>query len=210
MKIDLYTQKGEKKGTVDVQDSMFKAPIKEELVRLAVKRQMANARIDTAHVKTRAEVSGGGRKPWKQKGTGRARFGSSRNPIWRHGGVAFGPRGNRNYSQRMPKKARQAALFSCLSAKAGDNEIFALDKFEVKQPKTKEFVQMMSKLPVSRSLLVVIPAKDVNIQKSADNLPNVKIILVNYLNPHDLLKYEKVMFMEPAIKKAEELFLKQK
>jgi len=110
----------------------------------------------------------------------------------------------------MPKKARQAALFSCLSAKAGDNEIFALDKFEVKQPKTKEFVQMMSKLPVSRSLLVVIPAKDVNIQKSADNLPNVKIILVNYLNPHDLLKYEKVMFMEPAIKKAEELFLKQK
>jgi large subunit ribosomal protein L4 len=210
MKIDLYTQKGEKKGTMDVQDAMFKAPIKEELVRLAVMRQMANAHGSTAHVKTRAEVSGGGRKPWKQKGTGRARFGSTRNPIWRHGGVAFGPRGDRNYSQRMPKGARHAALFSCLSSKAGDNGIFALDKFDVKQPKTKEFAQMMSKLPVSRSLLVVISEKNVNIQKSADNLPNVKVILVNYLNPHDLLTYEKVMFMEPAIKKAEELFLKQK
>ncbi|MBU0577611.1 50S ribosomal protein L4 [Patescibacteria group bacterium] len=208
MKIDLYTQAGEKKGTVDVSDSMFKAPVHEELVRLALIRQMANARQPIAHTKTRGEVRGGGRKPWRQKGTGRARFGSTRNPIWRGGGVAFGPRNDRNYSKNMTKKARRGALFSVLSQKAGDNEIFALNKFEVKTPKTKDFTAMMSKLPVERSLLVVAGEKDVNLEKAAGNLPNVKVILVNYLNPHDLLKYEKVMFLESALKKAEELFLK--
>lgn len=211
MKIDLYTQKGEKKGTVDVADSMFKADIHEELMRLSVIRQLANARSGTAaHAKTRAEVRGGGRKPWKQKGTGRARFGSTRNPIWRSGGAAFGPRNDRNYSKDMPKKARRIALFSVLTQKATDSEIFALDGFTSKEPKTKEFAVMMSKLPVTRSLLVVLSEKDAVLEKSASNLPNVKTILVNYLNPHDLLKYEKVMFLEPALKKAEELFLDKK
>ncbi|MBN2087297.1 50S ribosomal protein L4 [Candidatus Peregrinibacteria bacterium] len=208
MKIDLYTQKGEKKGTLDVADAMFKTEVNEELMNIAVLRQLANARVATAHVKTRAEVRGGGKKPWRQKGTGRARFGSSRNPVWRSGGVAFGPRNDRNYSIDMPKKARRAALFSVLTQKATENEIFALEGFVSKEPKTKEFSAMMSKLPVTRSLLVVISDKDTVLEKSASNLPNVKTILVNYLNPHDLLKYEKVMFLEPALKKAEELFLK--
>jgi len=172
-------------------------------------RQTANARHSAiAHAKTRGEVRGGGRKPWRQKGTGRARFGSIRNPIWRGGGVTFGPTNERNYSKNMTKKARRIALFSCLSVKAGDNQVFALDKFELKEPKAKEFVQMMSKLPVDRSLLVVLGEKDEITEKSANNLPNVKTILVNYLNPYDLLKYEKVMFLESALKKAEELFLK--
>ena len=208
MKIDLYTQKGEKKGTVDAPDTMFKAPIKEDLVHSLVVRQMANARSVGAHTKTRADVRGGGSKPWRQKGTGRARFGSSRNPIWRSGGVAFGPSNERNYTKNMPKKARRTALFSCLSVKAGDNQVFALDKFETKEPKTKEFANLMSKLPVERSLLIILTEKDANLQKSADNLPNVKTILVDNLNPHDLLKYEKVMFLESALKKAKELFLK--
>jgi len=207
MKIDLYTQKGEKKGTVDAPDAMFKAEINEELLTLAVLRQTANARQPIAHTKSRGDVRGGGRKPWRQKGTGRARFGSSRNPIWRGGGIAFGPKSDRNHTKNMTKKARRVALFSCLSAKAGNNEVLALDKFDVKQPKTKEFAQMVSKLPVERSLLVVLDEKDTNLEKSANNMPHVKVILVNYLNPHDLLKYEKVMFLEPAIKKAEELFL---
>ena len=208
MKIDLYTQKGEKKGVIDVSDSMFKADVHEELMRLAVIRQLANARSGTAaHVKTRAEVRGGGRKPWKQKGTGRARFGSTRNPIWRSGGAAFGPRNDRNYSKDMPKKARKIALFSVLTQKANDSEIFALDGFTSKEPKTKDFAVMMAKLPVERSLLVVLSEKDAILEKSASNLPNVKTILVNYLNPHDLLRYEKVMFLESALKKAEELFL---
>ena len=208
MKIDLYTQKGEKKGTLDATDKMFKADINEELVRTAVIRQTSNARQVVAHVKSRGEVRGGGAKPWRQKGTGRARFGSSRNPIWRSGGASFGPRNVRNFSKDMPKKMRRAALFSCLSAKAGDNGIFALDKFESKEPKTKEFASLMAKLPVERSLLIVMDEKNPMLEKSTSNLANVKTILVNYLNPYDLLKYEKVMFLESALKKAEELFLK--
>ena len=207
MKIDLYTQKGEKKGVIDASDAIFKADIHEELMRLAVIRQLSNGRVATAHVKTRAEVRGGGRKPWRQKGTGRARFGSTRNPIWRSGGAAFGPRNDRNFSKEMPKKARRIALFSILTQKATDSEIFALDGFTSKEPSTKEFTAMMSKLPVTRSLLVILSEKDAIIEKSASNLPNVKTILVNYLNPHDLLKYEKIMILEPALKKAEELFL---
>ncbi len=208
MKLDLYQQSGEKKGTVEVSDKLFAAPVNEELMRLALVRQLSNARQLVAHTKTRGEVRGGGKKPWRQKGTGRARFGSSRNPIWRGGGVAFGPRNVRNYKKQMPKKARRAALFSGLSQKAGDKAIFALDQFEVKSPKTKEFKTLLDKLPVERSLLVVLAESDVNLQKSASNLPTVKTTLVSHLNLHDLLKYEKVMFMSAALKKAEELFLK--
>lgn len=208
MKIDLYQQSGEKKGTVEANDKMFAAPVNEELMRLALIRQMSNSRQAGAHTKTRGEVRGGGKKPWRQKGTGRARFGSSRNPIWKGGGVAFGPRNVRNYEKQMPKKARRRALFSGLSQKAGEKAVFALDKFEVKAPKTKDFAVLLKKLPVERSLLVVIAEKDMNLEKSASNLPNVKTILVDYLNLHDLFRYEKVMFMELALKKAEELFLK--
>lgn len=208
MKLDLYQQSGEKKGTVDVSDKIFAAPINDELMRLALIRQLSNARQANAHVKTRSEVRGGGKKPWRQKGTGRARFGSSRNPIWRHGGVAFGPRNNRNYEKQMPKQARRNALFSALSQKTADQNIFALDQFQAEVPKTKDFVTLLKKLPMNRSLLVVLAAKDASLEKSASNLPNVKTILVDFLNLHDLLKYEKVMFMESALKRAEELFIK--
>ncbi len=208
MKLDLYQQSGEKKGTVNANDSMFAAPVNDELMRLAVIRQLSNGRQATAHTKLRGEVRGGGKKPWRQKGTGRARFGSSRNPIWRGGGIAFGPRNTRNFEKQMPKKARRSALFSGLSQKASEKAIFALDKFELDAPKTKLFTAFLEKLPVERSLLIVIAEKDVNFEKSVSNLPNVKVILVDYLNLHDLFKYEKVMFMESALKKAEELFLK--
>lgn len=208
MKIDLYTQSGEKKGTVDVSDAIFKVKINDELVRLAVIRQMANSRQSSAHVKTRGEVRGGGRKPWRQKGTGRARFGSSRNPVWRGGGIAFGPRNVRNFTVEMPKKARRMALFSCLSQKAADSQIFALESYKAELPKTKDFAAMVEKLPKGRGLLVVLDKKDAVLEKSANNLPQVKTVLVDYLNPHDLLSYENVIFLEPSLKKAEELFLK--
>ncbi len=208
MKIDLYQQSGEKKGTVNLNETIFNSPVNDELMRLALIRQLANARSGSiAHTKTRADVRGGGKKPWRQKGTGRARFGSSRNPIWRSGGVAFGPRNNRNYEKAMPKKARRLALFSGLSQKASENHIFALDSFKIDAPKTKEFISLMTKLPVDRSLLIVVTSKDQVFEKTVSNVPNAKIILVNYLNLHDILKYEKVMFMEDALKKAEELFL---
>ena len=207
MKIDLYTQSGEKKEGLEVSDVMFKTQVNEEVLRLAVLRQMANSRQVLAHTKTRADVRGGGKKPWRQKGTGRARFGSTRNPIWIGGGVAFGPRNERNFEKNMTKKARRLALFSALSQKASDGSVFALTEFKSKEPKTKDFVSMMSKLPASRSLLVVLASEDSTLVKSAANLPNVKTLSVSYLNPYDLLHYDKVMFMEPALKKAEELFL---
>jgi len=151
MKIDLYQQSGEKKGTVEATDAIFKVPVNNELIRLSVIRQLANARQPSAHVKHRGEVRGGGKKPWKQKGTGRARFGSTRNPIWRSGGVAFGPRNTRNYTLNMPKKARRAALFSCLSQKAAENKVFALDTYQTETPKTKAFNLFLSKLPIGCS-----------------------------------------------------------
>ena len=209
MKIDLYTQSGDKKGTVDVSDAMFKAEVNDELIRLSVIRQLSNSRQGNAHVKTRADVRGGGSKPWRQKGTGRARFGSSRNPVWRGGGVAFGPRNIRNFKIEMPKKARRSALYSCLSQKAADSKVFALDAYKPVSggPKTKDFAATLKKLPQGRSLLIVLEKKDEVLEKSAGNLPDVKTILVDYLNPHDLLTFDNIMFMEPSLKKAEELFL---
>ncbi len=209
MKLDLYLQSGEKKGTVDAPDAMFKAPVRAELMRLALVRQQAGARQANAHTKTRAEVRGGGKKPWKQKGTGRARAGSSRSPVWKGGGVAFGPRNVRNYAQRMNKSPRRAALFSAVSQQVAASNVFALEAFKTDTPKTKVFAGLLKKLPVKRSLLVVMGEKDKVLEKSAGNLPQVKTILVNYLNIFDILKYEKVMFLKSAIKKAEELFLKQ-
>lgn len=208
MKFDLYTQTGEKKGSATASDAIFKVAINQNLVRSAVLRQRANGRQVSAHVKTRGEVRGGGKKPWRQKGTGRARFGSSRNPIWRGGGVAFGPRNTRNFTVSMNRKERRAALFSVLSHKAEEKQVFALDEFKLDSPKTKAFSEMLKKLPENRSLLVVLEDRNEALEKSASNLANVKVILVNYLNPHDLLVYDKVMFLEAALKKAEELFLK--
>ncbi len=208
MKLDLYTQEGNKKGAIEVPDALFSAPVNEGLIHLSVVRHLANARQANAHTKTRGEVRGGGRKPWKQKGTGRARAGSSRSPIWKGGGIIFGPRNTRNYSVRMNKKAWRGALTSVLSQKASQEQVFALESFQLEAPKTKAFAHMLALLPKHRSLLVVLPEKSDLIEKSACNLPNVKVVLVNYISPYDLLRYEKIMFMEPSVKKAEELFAK--
>lgn len=207
MTFDLYTQAGNKKGTVTASDAIFAAPVNQELMRLAFIRQQANKRQANAHTKKRGEVRGGGRKPWRQKGTGRARVGSSRNPVWRGGGIVFGPSNERNYTKDMNKKERRAALFSALSQKAADKQVFALDAVKLDEPKTKAMVDMLAKLPESRSLLIVLSEKNPFLEKSVNNLPNVKTILVSYLNIRDVLQYEKIMFMEESLKKAEELYL---
>ena len=186
---------------------MFKVEPNEELMRLCVLRYLAGARQAGAHTKTRGEVRGGGKKPWRQKGTGRARFGSTRNPIWVGGGVAFGPRNNRNYKISLNKKARRKALFSSLSVKAKEGGVFALDEFKLEKPQTKYFVAFMSKLPACRSLLIILPEKNPSLEKSAGNIPSAEIIPVQHLNVYDVLKHDKILFLEPAIKKAEELFL---
>jgi large subunit ribosomal protein L4 len=206
MKLDLYTQTGEKKGQIEASKRIFEAKINNDLMHQALVMQHANRRNPYAHTQTKGEVRGGGRKPYAQKSTGNARQGSTRNPQWKGGGVAFGPRKERNYTVMMPKKQRRAALFSALSLKAINNEIFALENYEAKDAKTKIFAEMISKLPIEKDVLVVLPAKNEMVEKSSKNIPFVKTILVNYLNIADLQKYNKIMFLKEALSEIEKVF----
>jgi large subunit ribosomal protein L4 len=206
-KITLYNQQGEKKGDVQVSDTIFGAKFNKDLIHQALVRQQANARVsEITYTKTKGEVRGGGRKPFPQKGTGRARQGSTRNPHWKGGGVAFGPKNNRNYTQIMPRKQRRLAIFSALSEKLRDGKIIALDQYETKGVKTKNFMTMLHKLPIEKDVLILIPEKDETVQKSSANLPFVKTMLVNYLNIRDLQRFDQILFFEKALKKMEELF----
>jgi large subunit ribosomal protein L4 len=207
-KIALYNQQGEKKGEVEVSDTIFGAKVNEDLIHQALVRQHANSRVSAiTFTKTKSEVSGGGRKPYRQKGTGKARQGSIRNPHWKGGGVAFGPKNNRNYKQMMPKKQRRLALFSALSLKLKDSKIIALDKLDLPGIKTKAIAQVLEKLPGEKDTLVLLPETDNKIQKSTRNLPSVKTMLVNYLNIADLQRYDQIIFLEEALKKLEKTFL---
>lgn len=206
MNIDLYSQTGEKIKVIKVSDEIFATEVNEGLMHLALIRQQSNARSNVAHTLTKAEVRGGGAKPYRQKGTGRARQGSIRNPHYSGGGVAMGPRNNRNFEKDMPKKQRRKALFSALSLKAQANKIIAIDKYDNAEIKTKNMISMLSKMPESRSILIVMDSKNLVLQKSASNLSNVKTLLVNYLNIADLLKYDQIVFLEQALQKTEELF----
>lgn len=208
MKAPLYNQKGESIGEVALNETIFGAKMNLGLIQQALMLQEANSRHPIAHTKQRGEVRGGGRKPYKQKHTGRARQGSIRAPHYKGGGVVFGPRNVRNFTLAMPKKQRRQALFSVLSGKAHDKQIIVLDKYEAKETKAKSFAAMLKKLPVTRNTLVVIPGKNELVQKSSRNLENSKTILVNYLNVHDLLTYETLLFFKDALPKAESLFLK--
>lgn len=209
MKADLYSQQGEKIGQVDLKKEIFEIEFNEDLVHQALLFQLANNRTPTAHTKTKGEIRGGGRKPYKQKHTGRARQGSIRSPHMKGGGVAFGPRNTRNSSQRMPKLQRRKALFCALSDKARDGSILALDKFEG-QAKTKVFASLLKKLPIKKDVLVVIPEKIKEVGLSTRNLQNVKTILANYINIQDLQKYDTVLFFKKALDKLEEVFLSRK
>ena len=207
MTVDLYKQSGEKSGTLELPKEIFEIPFNEELIHQALVRQLANKRVAIAHTKTRGEVRGGGRKPFRQKGTGNARQGTIRSPLLRGGGIIFGPRNNRNFAKDMPKKQRRKALFSALSEKARNNEIIGLEAYEAKEPKAKDFAAMLKKLPIERNALVVIPEKNTIIQKSSSNLANAKTILAGYLNIHDLQKYKKIIFLKDSVAKLQEIFL---
>lgn len=207
MKVDLYNQKGEKSGSLELPKEMFGLEFNADLVHQALVRQLANARSSIAHAKTKGEVSGGGRKPFRQKGTGNARQGSTRNPHMKGGGVVFGPRNVRNFAVDMPKKQRRKALFTALSAKAAEKEVIALEDYVAKEAKTKDFAAMLKKLPIDRNVLIIISEKDAVIQRSSRNLPNAKTILANYLNIHDLQKHKTVLLMKDSVEKMKALFL---
>ena len=203
-KINIVDIKGKKVKDLDLTGSIFDAPINVDLMHQAVVRQNANARLGTHETKVRGEVSGGGRKPWRQKGTGRARQGSTRAAQWVGGGKIHTPH-PRKYNQKMPKKMRRAALRSALSVKASEEAIIFVDGFDIKEPKTKMLDSTIKKLTGGKQALVVLAGKDSkeNILLAAENLSSVKVILANYLNVRDLLSYDYTIFDLPAIEVAE-------
>ena len=165
---------------------------------------LANQRQGTQSAKTRAEVSGGGRKPWRQKGTGRARVGSSRNPVWHHGGVAFAPK-PRDYSQHVNKKVRRLAMKSVFSAKAADKELFVLDELSFDAPKTKQMVEVLDSLKVKKAL-VVLPENDMNVYKSVSNIPGADCTTVGTLNVYDMLLYDNMIITKASLDKIQEVY----
>jgi large subunit ribosomal protein L4 len=195
MKVDIYNIEGKKLREVELPASVFEAAVNMDLMHQAYTRQMANARLGTHDTKTRSEVSGGGRKPWKQKGTGRARTGSTRAAQWVGGGRIHTPH-PRSYEQRMPKKMRQAALRSALTVKASEAGIVVVDEFAISEPKTRLMAQALDRLVGKSSALVLMPEKDLAYEIAArctDNINGAKVLLASYVNIRDLLGYDKVV-----------------
>ena len=192
MKAEVFNIKGEKVNTAELPKAIFEAEIKPDLMHQAYLRQLANARLGTHKTKTRSEVAGGGRKPWRQKGTGRARHGSIRSPIWVGGGAAHKPQ-PRDYSQRMPRKMRRAALRSALSVKAGDKQITVLDELNMAEPNTREMTEILKALAGDESALILLPAKSENVEKSVRNIPKAKVLNASYVNVRDLLHYDRLI-----------------
>lgn len=195
MEVDVLNMEGQKVRTVELPAQIFEAPINVDLMHQAYIRQMANKRLGTHSTKTRGDVSGGGKKPWKQKGTGRARQGSTRAPQWVGGGKAHAPK-PRDYSLPMPRKMRQAALRSALSVKASEKAIVVVDDLNLSEPKTKLMAQVMTKLVGDETAIILIPVKNPayeTIIRSANNLPKTKTLLAGYLNIRDLLNFDKLV-----------------
>ncbi|RMC47603.1 50S ribosomal protein L4 [Lactobacillus sp. ESL0228] len=199
--LKVIDQKGKDAGEVALNDNIFGITPNESVVFDAIIRQRAGKRQGTSKVKNRSAVRGGGKKPWKQKGTGRARQGSIRSPQWRGGGVVFGPT-PRSYAYSMPRKQRRLAIKSVLSQKLLDNDLIVLDQLTMSAPKTKEFKAMLDSLNVEGKVLVV--SEDRNVQFSAKNLPNVKVITINGLNVEDVVNYNKLILTKDAVEKIEE------
>ena len=204
-KIDVYNIEGKKVSDIELADSVFGIEPNEKIVHSVLVNYMANQRQGTSNTKTRAEVAGGGRKPWKQKGTGRARQGSIRAPQWFKGGIALGPK-PRDYSYRLNKKERRLAIRSVLSSKVLENNLVVVDAMNFDAIKTKNMVSALNNLKVEGKTLIVLPEKNENVQKSARNIEGVKTSLVNTINVYDLLKYNKLVLTVDAVKNLEEVY----
>ena len=203
--IDVYNIEGKKVESLDLNENIFGIEPNEAVVHSVLVNYLANQRQGTQSTKTRAEVRGGGRKPWRQKGTGRARQGSIRAPQWIKGGIALGPK-PRSYKYSVNRKEKQLAIKSLLSSKVLENDLVVVDKFDFKEIKTKQMVNAMKNLKVEEKAFVVLPASDENVQKSARNLENVKTGSVNTINVYDLLRYKKLVLTVDTIKKLEEVY----
>lgn len=204
-KIDVYSIEGKKVSDVELKEEVFGIEPNEEIVHSVLVNYLANQRQGTQSTKTRSEVSGGGKKPWRQKGTGRARQGSIRAPHWVGGGIALGPK-PRSYKYRVNKKERRLAIRSVLSSKVLEKELVVVDKIDFKEIKTKNMVNALNKLKVEGKTLIVLPQKNENVQKSARNIEGVKTSLVNTINVYDLLKYKNLVLTLDTVKKIEEVY----
>ena len=203
-KVSVYNIDGKEVDSIELNDAVFGVEVNEHLVHMAVVNQLANNRQGTQSAKTRSEVSGGGRKPWRQKGTGHARQGSTRAPQWTGGGVVFAPK-PRDYSFKMNKKEKKIALLSALSSKVNDSKIVVLDSFNLDEIKTKKFAEVMNNIKVSNALFV-IEGENKNVVLSGRNIPTVKVSATNEINTYDVLKYDTLVVTKAAVEKLEEVY----
>mgnify|MGYP005774816303 CR=1 FL=1 len=206
MNVKVYDMQGNPAGEMELSDNIFGAQINLPLMHEMVKNYLANQRQGTQSTLTRTEVRGGGRKPWRQKGTGRARQGSTRAPQWTHGGVALGPK-PRTYRYSMNKKAKRVAMKSALSSKVLEGNLIILDTLSFPEIKTKSMVAVLNALNVDSKALVVLPGPDVNVVRSARNIPDVKTLYVNTLSVYDILKHDKFIVTKEAVQKIEEVYV---
>lgn len=212
MEVNLYNQKAENVGKVNLPDQIFGLEMNKDLVHQVVTSQMANKRQVIAHAKGRGEVRGGGKKPWRQKGTGRARHGSIRSPIWKGGGVTFGPTKERNFKKKINKKMARRALFMVLSSKAKDKQLFVLDRINLENPKTKEMAVIMKDLSTlmdkKPKTLFVLPVMEDKVKRSAKNLPDLSAIEARNLNPLEVLSYKYLVLAKDAVEVLNKTFNK--
>ena len=202
--VSVYNIEGKEVGSIELNDAVFGVEVNEHLVHMAVVNQLANNRQGTQSAKTRSEVSGGGRKPWRQKGTGHARQGSTRSPQWTGGGVVFAPK-PRDYSMKMNKREKQIAIKSALTSKVQDSKLIVVDEFKLDEIKTSKFVQILDNLKAPKAL-VVTKDKDEKVVLSARNIPTVKTTMTNSINVYDILKYDSLVITKDAVAAIEEVY----
>ncbi len=202
--VALYDIKGQNIGDIALSENVFGQPVNAAVLHEVVVAHLANCRQGTQSAKTRSEVSGGGKKPWRQKGTGRARQGSTRAPQWRHGGVVFAPK-PRDYTVRVNKKVKRLAMKSALSSKVEGNELIVFDALNIEAPKTKEMVKVLKAVDVNKAL-IVLADKDETVERASANIEGVKTTLVGTLNVYEILKYEKLILTKASVEKIEEVY----
>jgi len=203
--VDVFDLKKKKTGKVELKSEVFEQPVKESLLHLVVRWQLASRRAGSASTKTRGEVRGGGKKPWKQKGLGRARSGSNRSPIWRGGGITFGPK-PKDWSFSLPKKVRKQAIKSALSHKYNENEILVLDNFELPEIKTKQVASFLKSFDIAKCL-ILIDEKNENLIKSSNNIKDVKVLKNDGLNVYDLLNFKHLVMTKSSLEKVQEVLV---
>ncbi len=208
MKVPVYNKQGEEVKQIELPEKIFAMEVNSDLVHQVVVSQMSNRRQGTAHTKDRSEVRGGGKKPWRQKGTGRARHGSIRSPLWPGGGVTFGPRNEKDYKKRIPKEMKKKALFMVLSGKLKDKEILFVDDFKMEKPKTAPVKSLVEKLFKEKGkTLILLSDSDKNLILGARNIPGIETMLARNINAMDLLMFKNLIFSEDGVKEIEKTFI---